>query len=510
MEKIDNYTLVSEIGGGNFGKVYRAVNTDNQEFAIKKILTRGINQKLRELIDNEIQTLNLIDHPNILKLYNVIHRNQTVYLITELCTGGDLESYLKNHGPVPEEIGRRWIRDLMNAMRSMKLKSVVHRDLKVANILLSSSNLETAEVKICDFGFAKFLNGSITKTQLGTPLYMAPEIFNSSSYNFKIDIWSLGVLSYEMLCGSPPYKCYNLEELKRLQRKPVEFNVNISNAAKDFISTLLTFDPSQRPDYDAILAHPYMAEPKPLVVAKPIPDEISDYDLCDQDEDEDVDILERTEISEQAGRIENQEQKRKDEIKQESKIIEESKNQEIIISEIKPKSQYPDLDFQEDFRHSSRQSILIYAEKEIQQFGMMIQTRKQNIDQYSSIQNTYRDDKIMTLFLLRFKSVIILEMINEIDAARMAYSKTLELGKILDDLFVGLQIEKIDIDENLHKITSKSNIQDDEIRSNIINEGYELARDSNKANQALLIFQAAFTLFPDDEVILEYLSNCSI
>lgn len=507
MEKIGNYTLISEIGGGNFGKVYRGVNAQNVEVAIKKILTRGINSKLRELIDNEIRTLNLIDHPNILKLYDVIHGNQTVYLVTELCTGGDLETYLKNNGPVPEEVGRRWIRDLISAMSSMKQKSVVHRDLKVANILLTSSNLEIAKVKICDFGFAKFLNGSITKTQLGTPLYMAPEIFNSSSYNFKVDIWSLGVLSYEFLCGSPPYKCYNLEELKRLQKKPVEFNVNISDAAKEFLSTLLTYDPSQRPDYDTLLAHPYMAEPKVLVVEKSIPD---DYDLCDECDEDDVDILEKIENPEQNYNIEKQEQIRKDEIKNESKISEEVKVREIVPSQLNKVSNYPDLDIQDDVRHSSRQSIIIYAEKEIQQFGMMIQSRKQNIDQYKNIQNAYREDMIMTHFLLRFKSVIILEMINEIDAARMAYSNSIELGKILDDVFVNFQMEKLDIDENLSKISSKSIIRDDDIKAHIINEGYELARDSDKASQALLIFQAAYTLFPDDEVILEYLSNCSI
>ena len=141
---------------------------------------------------------------------------------------------------------------------------------------------------------------------------------------------------------------------------------------------------------------------------------------------------------------------------------------------------------------------------------MLLYILSTRIHQYKNIQNAYREDMIMTHFLLRFKSVIILEMINEIDAARMAYSNSIELGKILDDVFVNFQMEKLDIDENLSKISSKSIIRDDDIKAHIINEGYELARDSDKASQALLIFQAAYTLFPDDEVILEYLSNCSI
>lgn len=117
----------------------------------------------------------------------------------------------------------------------------MHRDLKLANILLTDTNPEKADVKLADFGFARILqNEDIAKSQLGTPLFMAPEIFNKAPYDFKIDVWSLGVVVYEILTGRPLFQCRSLHELRQMQKHPtIAANARISPYARQFLERML-------------------------------------------------------------------------------------------------------------------------------------------------------------------------------------------------------------------------------------------------------------------------------
>lgn len=139
----------------------------------------------------------------------------------------------------------------------------MHRDLKLANILLTSGNEAEAEVKVADFGFARILNeNSLAITQLGTPMFMAPEIFNSELYSFKADVWSLGVLSYEILLGVPAFLCRTLAQLRRLQKEEIKFPENspLSAEAKSFVRSMLTYNHEERPSFQELRSHHFFRE----------------------------------------------------------------------------------------------------------------------------------------------------------------------------------------------------------------------------------------------------------
>ena len=121
---------------------------------------------------------------------------------------------VKRNGPVPEDIARRYLIELINAIEALQSKKILHRDLKLANILLTSENPAEASIKIADFGFARFLTDSLAGTQCGSPLYMAPEIFeNKPKYGHKADIWGIGTILYEIIAAEPAFVCTGLKEL---------------------------------------------------------------------------------------------------------------------------------------------------------------------------------------------------------------------------------------------------------------------------------------------------------
>mmetsp|Transcript_8538 Transcript_8538/g.12642 ORF Transcript_8538/g.12642 Transcript_8538/m.12642 type:complete len:485 (-) Transcript_8538:37-1491(-) len=263
VKKVGNYQLESRIGEGNYGTVYLGTHIQTGEpFAIKAVAMRSLNNKLLKQMEAEIKVLKASEHPNIIKLQEVLKTTNNVYLVMEYCKGGDLEHYCKIHGKVPEPTAKKWLSELVEAFIFLQENQIMHRDLKLANILLTSDSENEASIKVADFGFARFLNGSsLAQTQLGTPLFMAPEIFNSEHYSFKADVWSLGVLSYEILLGMPAFLCRTLAQLRRLQEDGVTFpsNTDLSQEAQSFVQAMLTYDHNQRPSFQELRSHPFLA-----------------------------------------------------------------------------------------------------------------------------------------------------------------------------------------------------------------------------------------------------------
>ncbi len=150
-----------------------------------------------ELLENEIKVLKTCDNRNIIKLYDIKKTANNFYLIMEFCNEGDLSVYLKKNRTLPEDQAIEYFVQIMNAFRTLTHNKIMHRDFKLANILLHDG-----EIKIADFGFSKLLtNEEFTETMLGSPLNMAPEVLGGTQYNMKADIWSIGVVFYEMLFG---------------------------------------------------------------------------------------------------------------------------------------------------------------------------------------------------------------------------------------------------------------------------------------------------------------------
>ena len=296
MAKIGNYTVIKEIGGGNFGKVYCVRDSNNNLFALKKIVTNSINKKLQSLIVNEIAVLNSIQNHSILSMKESFPIENHVCIVMEYCPGGDLERYLQRNGRISVDIVRRWLKKIISALFELKKQNIVHRDIKLANLMMTDTDPKIADIKIGDFGFSKFLSNSMTSTQLGTPLYMAPEIFSSPHYNYKVDIWSLGIVTYEILCGKPPYTCYKLEELKRLQKQPVTFDpeLNIPLNAQELVQAMMQYNPDMRSDYQALLGLDFFIDKQE--------DEVdvkdSDYEILSEGGDEKKEIEKDAEIIE--------------------------------------------------------------------------------------------------------------------------------------------------------------------------------------------------------------------
>ena len=277
MEQIGNYTILSKIGQGSFGAVFKAKDNSGNLYAVKK-LSKSRQGSTMQMIENELKLLQSLKHPNLISALEIIRTPSYIYIISEYCGGGDLEAFINNSGQVPAELAKKWFKSIVEALSYLRTQRIIHRDIKLANILLTSRNSESAQVKICDFGFSKNLGKfSLTSTKLGTPTYMAPEIFEGKNYSFKVDVWSLGLLLYEMLYGNSPFNCSNLAQLLSVQKKPIKFPAsdNVSQSAIDLIKLMCQVLPDNRPDYSRILQSSFFEiQEKPINLSSEV-----DYSL---------------------------------------------------------------------------------------------------------------------------------------------------------------------------------------------------------------------------------------
>ena len=258
MNKIlGNYIIKEELGSGQFGSVYHAYDLKtNEEFAIKTINISRLNTfpKMLSLIKNEINVLSKIDNPNIIKLKEFIQSTNNFYLVYEYCNGGTLEDYINKKKKLSEQEGLYFFEQIINGFKSLFLNKVLHRDLKPANILLHNGI-----IKIADFGFCKPLenNFDLTQTMVGSPIYMAPEILKGDEYNIKADIWSMGVVLFEMLFGFCPYEdktIYRLLNQINLKPLTIPFNINkITKKTEELLFKLLVVNPQQRIEWIELL-----------------------------------------------------------------------------------------------------------------------------------------------------------------------------------------------------------------------------------------------------------------
>ena len=243
-----------EIGKGGFSKCYKCIKKpDKTVYAVKEISKFLISkQRAKERLKEEIEIHQSLNHDNIVKYKTRFEDDYNIYMILELCENGDLHSLLKTRKKLKEIEVQYYIIQLINALKYLhEKKKIVHRDLKLANILLSIK----MELKLCDFGLAtKFQY--LDNKEVGTKPYMAPEIYKKQQISDKVDIWALGIIIYNLIIGKTPLeteqdiKCYN-NDLK------FPSDAIISKAAKDLIRQILVKDPAKRPTLDQILTHDF-------------------------------------------------------------------------------------------------------------------------------------------------------------------------------------------------------------------------------------------------------------
>merc|ERR1712137_1400189 len=262
-EKIEDvYSFEKELGRGAFSvvKLGRHKKT-KEEVAIKVIEKKNVEQDLHRLA-TEMQVLKSVDHPNIIKLKEIFETDEMLYIVTEVVTGGELFDRIVDKGSYSERDAAILVQKLVTAIEYLHSKNIVHRDLKPENLLLKSSEQDT-EIKLADFGLSKVLGQEVMmQTACGTPGYVAPEILQSSEsgYGKEVDMWSVGVITYILLCGFPPFYNDNVAQLFESIINadfdyPAEYWDHISDDAIDFIDCLLIADPTKRLTATSALQH---------------------------------------------------------------------------------------------------------------------------------------------------------------------------------------------------------------------------------------------------------------
>ena len=183
---------------GAFGEVYKAKSSSDKDtlFAIKRIDIEGLTQKKTNKILSEADILNTLDHPNIVKYYEIYEDSKSLYIIMEQCQGITIYDKLASGGKIYEDEAAKISQQMLRAVYHCHTNSVTHRDIKLENIIIN----EFGSAKLIDFGLSKDATAKeLLKSMAGTPYYMAPEILSGKTYNEKVDIWSLGVVIYIML-----------------------------------------------------------------------------------------------------------------------------------------------------------------------------------------------------------------------------------------------------------------------------------------------------------------------
>lgn len=242
----DYFFYLQPIGNGSFSTIYKGYRvSDRTPVAIKKI-TKIIDKKY---INSEINVMKGLNSPYILKLYEVIHKKNYLYLVLEYCNQGDLSKYIKTKN---KQYNSKYIYQIIQGLQYLHKSKIIHRDIKPHNILLKNNT-----IKISDFGFAKTFNeNDLISTFCGSPLYMAPEILKLKEYTNKADIWSLGVIIYEILFKIHPYPSKNKNELiKHLKNNKKIFIPNIDPDLKDLLEKLLEKNEYNRISWKDIFAH---------------------------------------------------------------------------------------------------------------------------------------------------------------------------------------------------------------------------------------------------------------
>ncbi|XP_019742576.1 serine/threonine-protein kinase 33 isoform X1 [Hippocampus comes] len=267
----DIYMFGKKLGHGSYGVVYEATHIRTQtQWAIKTVCKAEPGSTKIKMLEQEIKILKQVDHPHILRLEEIYETAQMTYLITELCVGGELKQVLQQKQFFPEEEARHIIGCLADAITYLHKKNIMHRDLKLENILVKNSLDDyngRLDIKVADFGLSVKTLGvgsdNILSDICGTPVYMAPEMMSQRGYTHWCDMWSVGVIMYILLCGEPPFISKSKENrLKEIRTIGVQFSSpiwdTVSNAAKTVVTCLLKENPAYRMSANQLRDNPWI------------------------------------------------------------------------------------------------------------------------------------------------------------------------------------------------------------------------------------------------------------
>ena len=250
------------LGDGSFSKVKLYENKKTKiKYAVKKMNLKQLEKlpNSKRLVYNEVNIQGRINHPNIIRLFNFFKNNSNCYLILEYASKGTLFEMIRKSSGLSERIAFYYFIQTLNAIYFLHLHSIIHRDLKPENLLINENNI----LKLCDFGWSVKLNNNKRTTFCGTVEYMAPEIIKKQKYDETIDVWSLGVLLYELVHSYSPFYSEDLDIKKigiNIIQNELIFREGLSDEYKNLVKKILIKDSSKRIKLEEIYQHPFMTK----------------------------------------------------------------------------------------------------------------------------------------------------------------------------------------------------------------------------------------------------------
>jgi len=329
-EKIKYKIKTNEpIGSGSFSVVYKGIDKDGNTCAIKCISLEKLSQHNINKFLLELEISIKMKHPNIVCSMEVFKTKSNWYIVSEYCDGGTLSNIISNfnkYNPIKREFICKWyLTQLKNALKYLYKSGITHRDLKPSNILISGQYPHDT-LKLADFGFSRYFNtdfadntcdeclgdspNSFMMTSFcGTPLYMAPELLIDKKYTNKADLWSFGIIMYEMLYGSNPYNYpKNINNLLDLiQNHKIEYNNIYSNECINLLKSLLQIKPNDRIEWDDFFKNEWFDKKIPSHASRDslffehqqTSPRIHELESCDSDQnlDKEYDIIDTNDLS---------------------------------------------------------------------------------------------------------------------------------------------------------------------------------------------------------------------
>ncbi|KAI1903860.1 hypothetical protein AGOR_G00031570 [Albula goreensis] len=261
--RVGYYEIERTIGKGNFAVVKLATHIITKaKVAIKMVDKTQLDDENLKKIFREVQIMKMLRHPHIIRLYQVMETERMIYLVTEYASGGEIFDHLVAHGRMAEKDARRKFKQIVAAVHFCHCRNIVHRDLKAENLLLDHN----LNIKIADFGFSNlFSRGQLLKTWCGSPPYAAPELFEGKEYDGpKVDIWSLGVVLYVLVCGALPFDGSTLQNLRaRVLSGKFRIPFFMSTDCEYLIRHMLVLEPSRRLSMEQICKNKWMKQGDP-------------------------------------------------------------------------------------------------------------------------------------------------------------------------------------------------------------------------------------------------------
>ena len=262
--KITDFEKEKEIGKGGFGLVWKVIHKKTQKvYCIKVIQKQGImEQKLVPQMNREIEIMYILNNPHCLRLKNHFEDDSNFYLVMPLASKGQLYRVLKKFRKFDERTAAQILRETISALQYLHSFNppIIHRDIKPENLLLN----EGGRVLLADYGWSNFnIDGDVRKTFCGTPEYIAPEMLMKKGHDTRVDIWSIGILMFELLSGYSPFVAKTNQELyQNIKRLKIQWPKDMPPLAKNLISKILKLNPIDRPSFDEILDHQWFKQTK--------------------------------------------------------------------------------------------------------------------------------------------------------------------------------------------------------------------------------------------------------